>query len=82
MMNALRMNNTNRRIRMKAVLVTFLASLLLATLAEAIPTPGVGGSSGGIVLRVRLADGSMEKLQLEEGSEETLTLGIHFSLYA
>ena len=75
MMNALRVNNANRRMRMKAFLVIFLASLLLATVTEAIPTPGVGGSSGGIVLRVRLADGSMEKLQLEEGSEETLTLG-------
>jgi hypothetical protein len=61
----------------KAGAVFVLASLLLMSfvphLAEAIPSPQPGG--GGIVLRVRLADGSMERIQLEEGSEETLTLG-------
>jgi hypothetical protein len=56
----------------------FATSLLLLLLSvEAIPAPqpGGGSSGAGIVLRVRLADGSMEKVQLEEGSEETLTLG-------
>jgi len=58
--------------------VVFATSLLLLLLSvEAIPAPqsGGGSSGAGIVLRVRLADGSMEKIQLEEGSEETLTLG-------
>lgn len=62
----------------KALATVLFACLVLlsfvATLTEAIPAPG-SSSSSGMVLRVRLADGSMEKIQLEEGSEETLTLG-------
>lgn len=42
-------------------------------MVEAVPSPA-GGSGGGMVLRVRLADGSMEKIQVEEGTEGKLTL--------
>ena len=64
----------------KIVVVVLLASMLIIAfvphLAEAIPSPQPQpGGGAGIVLRVRLADGSMERIQLEEGSEEILTLG-------
>ena len=71
MTNTFRSVKLCRKTGINAFVVAFLASLLLLSfVAEAIPTPG-----SGIVLRVRLADGSMQKLQLEAGSEETLTLG-------
>lgn len=70
----------NARWGNKAVAAVLLASLLLMSFvphpAEAIPSPQPKAGGGtGIVLRVRLANGSMERIQLEEGSEETLTLG-------
>lgn len=57
--------------------IGLLSFLCLLSTLQAIPTPGSSSSAGssGILLRVRLADGSMERLQLEEGSEDTLTLG-------
>ena len=39
----------------------------------AIPTPNSSAREG-IVLRIRLADGSMERVQIEEGKEDSLTL--------
>ena len=60
------------------ILLACILQLLLLPIAHAIPSPNPsagGGSGPGMVLRVRLADGSMERIQLEEGKEETLTLG-------
>jgi len=60
------------------ILLACILQLLLLPIAHAIPSPDPSAGSGsgpGMVLRVRLADGSMERIQLEEGKEETLTLG-------
>lgn len=50
-----------------------VALLGLATLSSA-SSPIAPNNNGGILLRVRMADGSMERLQVPPGAEDTLSL--------
>eukprot|EP00536_Pseudo-nitzschia_multiseries_P007330 jgi/Psemu1/195418/e_gw1.172.45.1 len=50
-----------------------LQLVLLVLLLCGIPS-GASSNPSSMVLRVRLADGSMERIQVEEGKEDTLTL--------
>lgn len=60
---------------MKSVLNLLILVLIAICLPSELVLANTGGSSSPIVLRVRLADGSMERIQLENGKESTMTLG-------